>query len=289
MEQTELTPDNVETFPEGTPEPTEPLGPVVNRLYPKILAIMEAVERIPKLGRNTQGAGYDYLREADMMDAVRKEMLAQKVIRLPLVYKSSGTAKDAHVTISSRWVDAESGDFHEITLEGFDVNGQNKASWAGYTGAIKYELRHMIMVPTGDDPEKDSGTESAERGSSPSPSRGAGKQPSRPSASSSEGRKVPEEDAEILERLSRNHESMLNVPGEWGGYPSEFAFNFLVGTDERPGAILKYREYGSGMFFSAAQSGTLKKLMAQIARHVTSKEVREFLSAEEQADLLGGE
>lgn len=127
-----------------------------NALYAKLVLIMRDVANVPKNGYNSHGK-YHYVREEDMVEAAKKAMLEHGVIRLPVKYESEGTAKDAKAKVSSTWVDVESGHYHTVYIEGMDINGGNKASWAAYTGCLKYELRHMLMVATGDDPENKTG------------------------------------------------------------------------------------------------------------------------------------
>lgn len=217
--------------------------PRINSLYPKLFRIMQAVERVERRGRNTQ-YNYDYITEEDMVNACRKAMAAEQVIRVPVEYTSMGSAKDDHVRLKSRWVDIETGDFLDVSIDGRDINGGNKATWAAYTGALKYELRHLCMVPTGDDPEKDQGRgnrDSRTRSGSPAtpgPAAGGGNAP--PAGQPGREAKpqpVSEDDVAMLEEWTKVHESLRN-------YYNAYGLKMAEGTKSEPGILKLYEAQG---------------------------------------------
>lgn len=233
--------------------------PTMNSLYPKLLAIAEAVESVPKLGFNAHD-NYHYVREPDMLAAAKKAMIEAKVIRVPVRYTVEESqnaaakigAKECKATIDSRWVDVETGDFLDVHIEGFDVNGGNKASWAAYTGCLKYELRHLCLVDTGDDPERIS--DNSERGAKRNDDRrvsgsahaaagpaGTGFSRSAPAGQpASAEAPLTKEDFEFLERWVKAHDQLLP-------YYNTYGAKFAIGDAEEPGLLTQYLREGPGL------------------------------------------
>ena len=54
--------------------------------------------------------------------------------------------------------DTETGFYEESIIRGEGLDRGDKAGYKAYTGAIKYYLANTFMIPTGDDPEKETPT-----------------------------------------------------------------------------------------------------------------------------------
>lgn len=131
-------------------------------LVQKLAEVMGEVERVAKRGRNDFHK-YDYATEADIMAAVREHMAKQGLIIVPDVeeisWRNDGTIctlKVAFTIFNGETVHTEEVSGHErITFRVYG-EGQDKGDKATYkamTGATKYALLKLFLIPTGDDPE----------------------------------------------------------------------------------------------------------------------------------------
>lgn len=133
-------------------------------LVGKLAEALGAVGGIEKKGRNTT-QNYDYVRAADVASAVRKELFKRGVILTADVEKVEWsefqTNKGSRMTVCRLTVaytlhDADSQEritFHGLG-ESFDSG--DKAVYKAHTGALKYALRTLGLIPDEkDDPESD--------------------------------------------------------------------------------------------------------------------------------------
>lgn len=132
-------------------------------LAQKLLNIMEAVKYIQKRGYN-KFHKYSYATETDVAEAVREEMIKQKVVAIPTIIEDSlrevqsrkgDTNYIAKVKIKHTFIDIESGKSIEFIMVGEGQDAGDKAIYKAITGAQKYALMKLFMIPTGDDPELD--------------------------------------------------------------------------------------------------------------------------------------
>lgn len=142
-------------------------------LVVKLAEVMQQVKYIQKRGFNSFHK-YKYATESDVAEKVREELAARHIIMIPNVVSQSNrehtnakgkTEYIATVTMEFRFLDGESGEeisFHSVG-EGQDAG--DKAVYKAITGAQKYALMKAFMIPTGDDPEADNGTDERNAGS----------------------------------------------------------------------------------------------------------------------------
>ncbi len=162
--------------------------PSGKNLYQRLSAIMGDVERIPKNGYNSFHK-YAYALESDVKDGCRKAMIEHGIVLITNVISAEQVAytetnktgdpvtvtKDiVRVTADYTFVNADSPEDRltvRIISDGQDKN--DKAPYKAMTGGIKYALMNTLLIPTGDDPEKDSapGHTSAEHGNGKSNTR----------------------------------------------------------------------------------------------------------------------
>lgn len=148
-------------------------------LYEKLHEVALAIGNIEKNGKNTF-ANYDYVTEADVKRTLRKELLSRRIIVIPRVTPGSvnhlpatgGKGFVTTVEIIYQFIDLEA---QELTAQQFQTNAQGPVSeisvpWTGagsdiggdkglykaFSGALKYLLLTMFLIPTGDDPEGES-------------------------------------------------------------------------------------------------------------------------------------
>lgn len=166
--------------------------PRTNGLVKKLAVISGKLERVPKRGRN-EFHKYDYVMEADLADAVRKELSEAGIMMIPAVLPDSVSWRPL--------TDAEGkpkglvyyADFSFTFTDGADSvvvlapgcghdNPGDKGPYKAFTGAEKYALMKLFLIPTGDDPEDDSGTDN-EKKSAPVGGSSGDHRPSAPAAS----------------------------------------------------------------------------------------------------------
>jgi hypothetical protein len=124
---------------------------------------MGEVERIAKTGRNDFHK-YDYATEADITAAVREHMAKRHLLLVPSVEKTEwekmvsqkGVEKKI-CTLTVRYTihDGDSGEDMQFTVLGQGEDSSDKATYKALTGATKYALLKLFLIPTGDDPEQD--------------------------------------------------------------------------------------------------------------------------------------
>lgn len=130
-------------------------------LVRKLANVMGAIERVPKTGLN-KFHNYSYATESDITAAVRAAMSEQGVMMVPTLEKmewaevtTSKGGKERLCTASYLFtiLDADSDakiEFRNIS-QGQDAG--DKAAYKAATGAVKYALLKLFLIPTGDDPE----------------------------------------------------------------------------------------------------------------------------------------
>lgn len=142
----------------------EMVPPPKKSLVAKLAEIMGEVEHVAKRGRN-ENFRYDYATEADIAAAVRSEMAKRSVMLIPSVQattwdsiptKSGGVLKLCTLTVLFRLMDGDSDQVIEYTVLGQGSDSGDKATYKAMTGAEKYALLKVFLIPTGDDPEQDS-------------------------------------------------------------------------------------------------------------------------------------
>lgn len=134
---------------------------VKRSLVRKLVEVMAVVDRIPKSGHN-DFHNYDYTTEADVLEAVRGELARRCVLIVPCAIDSKETAvgeKGQRVfTQRMRFTahDGESGETLSWDMYGQGSDSLDKGAFKSTTGAVKYGLLKLFLVPTGDDPERES-------------------------------------------------------------------------------------------------------------------------------------
>jgi hypothetical protein len=125
---------------------------------------MAAVDRVPKNGRNDFHK-YDYVTEADILDAVRSEMAKRLLILVPDAESDAksepiGEKGDRLFTLRQRFTvhDGDSGESLSFHMYGQGSDKLDKGCYKATTGAEKYAVLKLFMIPTGDDPEREDKT-----------------------------------------------------------------------------------------------------------------------------------
>lgn len=139
-------------------------------LIKKLAKIMAETRWVEKKGRNSF-FNYDYARETDILDAVRSKLAENSVFVFTSIEsmdlrETGKRTRDGSpvnmVTVRTKHTfrDAESGESAEVFGTGSGEDAGDKAVYKAITGAMKYFISKNFLISTGDDPEKDSETDS---------------------------------------------------------------------------------------------------------------------------------
>lgn len=145
----------------ATASPLQIVSPPVQtlNLIQKLAAVMAAVESVPKNGRNDFHR-YDYATEADIGRAVRKTMASLGVMLIPSAdrlewreIETKGGGKERIATLHVNYTVTDGIEERHFTVVGEGQDRGDKAVYKAMTGAGKYALMKLFLIPTGDDPE----------------------------------------------------------------------------------------------------------------------------------------
>jgi ERF superfamily. len=134
-------------------------------LAQKLVNIMASVGRVEKRGKSAFH-NYKYATEADVAEAVRGVLITERVVLLPslLTIATRGEGKQSITQVVMRYTLINADDprdtlSYDMPGEGQDVG--DKGPYKAVTGSEKYALMKLLLIPTGDDPEKDGDGEPA--------------------------------------------------------------------------------------------------------------------------------
>lgn len=129
-------------------------------IYQRLHNIQCEVEKMAKTGRNTQ-QGYHYLTESDISETFKALLQKHGVF---FTYSSfitdvrpSPSAKQlvTDVMVKYEFVDIVTGQKIEGQASGQGADATDKGVYKAITGAVKYIFMKTFLIPTGDDPERD--------------------------------------------------------------------------------------------------------------------------------------
>lgn len=143
-------------------------------LVKKLAEVMQAVERVPKRGRN-EFHKYDYATEADIVAVVRLELARRGVMLFPAIVGESrvpvgdkGSVLTA-LDMEFEFVDGVTGETIKKSWKGYGTDKEDKGGYKAMTGGEKYFLLKTFLMPTGDDPEADEKPSRRDRAATPTP------------------------------------------------------------------------------------------------------------------------
>lgn len=136
--------------PTNGPKPSP--VPTPKSLTTKLAEVMAAVGPLTKTGYN-EHHHYKYVEEATVMQAVRSE-LAQRHV---MIYPTKETIEriGSLTQIHSEYLVQDGDTLQSIVVESSGTgNNTDKGLYAAKTGAMKYLLTKLFLIPTGDDVEQ---------------------------------------------------------------------------------------------------------------------------------------
>lgn len=128
-----------------------------------VCAVMLEVGIVEKGGRNDFHK-YSYASEFDLCKALQPSMARHGLCLVPVAMaltRSDGpktrNGKPQYLTEGPITYELRhsSGEARQVMTWGCGIDGEDKGAYKAMTGAYKYALREVFLIPTGDDPDKD--------------------------------------------------------------------------------------------------------------------------------------
>jgi len=125
-----------------------------------ICTVMSVVKNVEKTGRNDFHK-YDYASEADLLRAVQPAMASAGLALFPLSVdlreegrtSARGKAEIRSTVVTTYRLVHTSGESLDVMALGSGIDGEDKGVLKAQTAALKYALRQLFLIPTGDDPD----------------------------------------------------------------------------------------------------------------------------------------
>lgn len=143
------------------------------KLIKKLIDVARNIGTLKKSGYN-QHQKYHYATEADLIDALKEQLLTRNVFvftssKITQIDKLTNKNKDGDektslvtsVETTHTFVDGESGESYSVNSVGSGHDSTDKGVFKAITGANKYFVSKNFMVASEDDPENDGGTKPA--------------------------------------------------------------------------------------------------------------------------------
>lgn len=142
----------------------------MDNIYQKINKVMQNIEYLTKDDKVEFGnTKYKAISEEKVTTAVRKELVTQGIVILPVMQESTVTElirtdksvnqrADVHTRYRIQNIEDKE-DYIEVESNGSGVDTQDKAVGKAMTYAYKYMLLRTFAIPTGEDPDKISSAE----------------------------------------------------------------------------------------------------------------------------------
>jgi len=144
------------------------------KIVAKLIRVYEAIDCVAKSGHNTS-QNYNYVRAADVVRAVRVAFIKEKIYAqidfsfehppytIARARELNAPFTAVNVKCSILLHDLDSGETMPGSGLGTGADSSDKAVYKAQTGALKYALRHVALVPdeAGTDPEADESVDEA--------------------------------------------------------------------------------------------------------------------------------
>lgn len=140
---------------------------MTKKLVTKLADVMKEVKYIEKKGFN-KFHKYKYATEADVNEKVREVLAEKNIIMVPNMVehntrehtnRSGNVEYIVTVNMEFRFIDGETGEEITFKMSGSGQDAGDKGIMKAISAAQKYALMKVFMIPTGDDPEADSGVD----------------------------------------------------------------------------------------------------------------------------------
>lgn len=137
-----------------SPEPHAPETRAQAALFAKMAKVLAAVRNVQKRGRN-EHFRYDYVQEADLMEAIREHLAANNVAFFASTRSVERQGDITTLHIEGTFACGDTGATFTVQGVGCGQDKADKGIYKAYTGAMKYVLWKTFLISTNDDPERD--------------------------------------------------------------------------------------------------------------------------------------
>lgn len=134
----------------------------MKNILKKLNAIQKEVTHLDKMGFNEHGK-YNYLAEYQITQMF-KPLFEKHGVMFTFSSKKTGEGKtpsekqiNTDISVSYKFVDVDTAEEVAGEIAGTGADQTDKGVYKATTGAIKYLFMKTFMIPTGDDPEDDTG------------------------------------------------------------------------------------------------------------------------------------
>ena len=130
----------------------------MKQISSKLVKILASLDSVPKKGYN-RNQQYHYMREVDVLEALKKELVDNKIILLtssrfvemrdkPKTDKNDNKVVEFVTTVETthRFIDSESGEELTITSVGSGYDSLDKGASKAITASVKYALMKTFMI-----------------------------------------------------------------------------------------------------------------------------------------------
>jgi len=148
--------EKTQQAPQAQPAAQPAEGQAMAALVAKIAAVIKDVGAVPKSGFN-EHFKYAYRKHEDIANAVSPALQKNGVLILP-VEKKFIVQQPGYVMIDVTYRITDGLAFFDIHGIGEGKDSGDKATYKAQTGAMKYALNDLLMLPSEADPENDHGT-----------------------------------------------------------------------------------------------------------------------------------
>jgi len=128
------------------------------KIASKLVKILANLSSVPKKGYN-KNQNYNYMREVDVLEALKKELVENKIILLtssrfvemrdkPKTDKNDNKVVEFVTTVETthRFIDSESGEELTINSVGSGYDSLDKGASKAITASVKYALMKTFMI-----------------------------------------------------------------------------------------------------------------------------------------------
>lgn len=145
------------------------------QLVKKLSEVMKEVKYIQKKGFNAFHK-YKYATESDVAEKIREVLAERNVMMIPNmtahtvrehINAKGKTEYIVTVDMEFKFYDGDTGEEITFNMAGEGQDAGDKAIYKAITGAQKYALMKVFMIPTGDDPEADNEVDERNHDSQP--------------------------------------------------------------------------------------------------------------------------
>lgn len=147
--------EKTQQAPQAQPAAQPAEGQAMAALVAKIAAVIKDVGAVPKSGFN-EHFKYAYRKHEDIANAVSPALQKNGVLILP-VEKKFIVQQPGYVMIDVTYRITDGLAFFDIHGIGEGKDSGDKATYKAQTGAMKYALNDLLMLPSEADPENDHG------------------------------------------------------------------------------------------------------------------------------------